>query len=79
MCSGDRGPDRPDADRRVRDLDCKTQVLDSDEVGQLRGTSNLMLDGLHEHERVKDMFGRYVSVKIAERLSERKAWISTAR
>jgi adenylate cyclase len=43
-------------------------VLDSDEVGQLKGHFNLMLDGLHEHERVKDMFGRYVSVEIAEKI-----------
>jgi len=39
----------------------------------VKGTFNLMLDGLHEHERVKDMFGRYVSVKIAERLSRAEA------
>ncbi len=50
------------------DLDCKTSVLDSDEVGQLKGHFNLMLDGLHERERLKDTFGRYVSVKIAEKI-----------
>ncbi len=50
------------------DLDCKTAVLDADEVGQLKGHFNLMLDGLHERERIKDTFGRYVSVKIAEKI-----------
>jgi class 3 adenylate cyclase len=50
------------------DLDCKTAVLDSDEVGQLKGHFNLMLDGLHERERIKDTFGRYVSVEIAEKI-----------
>ncbi len=61
--------------RRMRavaqgDFDAKEPVLSSDEIGQLKGHFNLMLDGLRERERIKDTFGRYVSVEIARKIIE---------
>jgi len=50
------------------DFTCKTSVLYSDEIGQLKGHFNLMLDGLVERERIKDTFGKYVSIEIAEKI-----------
>lgn len=50
------------------DFDCKSTVLYSDEMGQLKGHFNLMLDGLQERDRIKDTFGRYVSIEIAEKI-----------
>jgi class 3 adenylate cyclase len=50
------------------DFDCKASVLYSDEMGQLKGHFNLMLDGLQERDRIKDTFGRYVSIEIAEKI-----------
>lgn len=50
------------------DFDCKTSVLHVDEIGQLKGHFNLMLDGLVERERVKDTFGKFMSYEIAEKL-----------
>ncbi len=50
------------------DFNCKTSVLYVDEIGQLKGHFNLMLDGLIERERVKDTFGKFISFEIAEKL-----------
>ncbi len=50
------------------DFDCKTSVLYADELGQLKGHFNMMLDGLVEREKIKDTFGRYVSMEIAEKI-----------
>ncbi|MFI5363137.1 MAG: adenylate/guanylate cyclase domain-containing protein [Elusimicrobiota bacterium] len=50
------------------DFSCKTSVLYSDEIGQLKGHFNLMLDGLVEREKIKDTFGKYVSTEIAEKI-----------
>ena len=50
------------------EFDRKISVLDSDEIGQLKGHFNLMLDGLQEREKIKDTFGRYVSIEIAEKI-----------
>ncbi|MCX5786683.1 MAG: adenylate/guanylate cyclase domain-containing protein [Elusimicrobia bacterium] len=59
--------------RRMRavaagDFSCKTSVLYADEIGQLKGHFNLMLDGLAERERIKDTFGKYVSIEIAAKI-----------
>ncbi|OAI43140.1 hypothetical protein AYO41_02785 [Verrucomicrobia bacterium SCGC AG-212-E04] len=58
---------------RMRDVaagnfEHKTSVLDSDEIGQLKGHFNMMLDGLQERDKIKDTFGRYVSIEIAEKI-----------
>jgi class 3 adenylate cyclase len=50
------------------DFDCKTSVLYNDELGQLKGHFNMMLDGLVERDHIKDTFGRYVSLEIAEKI-----------
>lgn len=50
------------------DFSCKTSVLYSDELGQLKGHFNQMLDGLVERDHIKDTFGRYVSLEIAEKI-----------
>jgi len=50
------------------DFNCKTSVLYVDEIGQLKGHFNLMLDGLIEREKVKDTFGKFISFEIAEKL-----------
>lgn len=50
------------------DFTAKTKVLDSDEIGELKGHFNMMLDGLQEREKIKDTFGKYVSMEIAEKI-----------
>lgn len=50
------------------DFSCKTSVLYADEMGQLKGHFNQMLDGLLERDHIKDTFGRYVSLEIAEKI-----------
>lgn len=50
------------------DFECKSSVLYSDEIGQLKGHFNMMLDGLQEREKIKDTFGKYVSMEIAEKI-----------
>jgi len=50
------------------DFTCKTSVLYADELGQLKGHFNQMLDGLVERDHIKDTFGRYVSLEIAEKI-----------
>jgi adenylate cyclase len=52
------------------DYAAKTVVLDDDEIGELKAGFNEMVDGLAERERLKDTFGRYVSVEVAKRLVE---------
>lgn len=52
------------------DYDAKTSVWASDEIGELKRHFNEMVDGLAERERLKDTFGRFVSVEIAKRLIE---------
>jgi class 3 adenylate cyclase len=52
------------------DYSAKTIVLDDDEIGELKAGFNDMVDGLAERERLKDTFGRYVSVEVAKRLVE---------
>jgi class 3 adenylate cyclase len=54
------------------DFKCKTSVLYVDEIGQLKGHFNSMLDGLAEREKIKDTFGRFMSVEIAEKLLKEK-------
>lgn len=52
------------------DYGAKTIVLDDDEIGELKSHFNDMVDGLAERERIKETFGRYVSVEVAKRLIE---------
>jgi len=50
------------------DLGTRSSVLTGDEIGSLKGHFNLMVEGLQERERLRDTFGRYVSMEIAEKL-----------
>jgi adenylate cyclase len=50
------------------DFSCKTSVFYADELGQLKGHFNMMLDGLVERDHIKDTFGRYVSLEIADKI-----------
>lgn len=54
------------------DFNCKTRVLYVDEIGQLKGHFNSMLDGLVERDKIKDTFGRFMSFEIAEKLLKEK-------
>lgn len=54
------------------DFKCKTSVLYVDEIGQLKGHFNSMLDGLLEREKIKDTFGKFMSIEIAEKLLNEK-------
>jgi|GEM_PF-671310 len=54
------------------DFKCKTSVLYVDEIGQLKGHFNSMLDGLIEREAIKDTFGRFMSIEIAKKLLKEK-------
>jgi class 3 adenylate cyclase len=50
------------------DLDQKVSVKTKDEIGDMAHTFNMMLEGLRERERIKDIFSRYVSKQVAERI-----------
>jgi adenylate cyclase len=47
------------------DLDAQVRVEDASEVGLLQAGFNHMVDGLHERERIRDMFGRQVGHDVA--------------
>ncbi|MFA6030241.1 MAG: adenylate/guanylate cyclase domain-containing protein [Elusimicrobiota bacterium] len=50
------------------DLTVRTSVLSSDELGRIKSHFNGMVEGLAERERLRDTFGRYVSVEVAKQL-----------
>ncbi|MFC1680096.1 adenylate/guanylate cyclase domain-containing protein [Elusimicrobiota bacterium] len=50
------------------DFTVKTRIYSNDEIGMIKGHFNQMLDELAERERLKDTFGKYVSVEIAKQL-----------
>lgn len=52
------------------EFDVKTSVVNDDEIGRLTAHFNGMVDGLAERDRLKDTFGRYVSVEVAKKLIE---------
>jgi adenylate cyclase len=47
------------------DLDAQVRVEDASEVGLLQAGFNRMVDGLHERERIRDLFGRQVGQEVA--------------
>lgn len=49
-------------------LDQKVSVKSKDEIGDMAHTFNMMIEGLRERERIKDIFSRYVSRQVAERI-----------
>ena len=50
------------------DLSTRSSVYSADEIGALKGHFNLMVEGLAERERIRETFGRYVSMEIAEKI-----------
>ncbi len=53
------------------DLDVEVKVISQDEVGQLTGSFNTMVDGLRLKERIKDTFGKYMDPRIVSNLLDR--------
>jgi len=47
------------------DLDCKLQVFDGTELGELQRGFNAMVQGLRQRERIRDLFGRHVGREVA--------------
>lgn len=50
------------------DFTVRTSVLSEDELGRIKAHFNDMVEGLAERERLRDTFGRYVSVEVAKQL-----------
>jgi len=48
------------------DLTAHTQIGGRDEVGQLSSALNQMVQGLQERDKVKELFGRYVTTQVSE-------------
>lgn len=55
---------------RAGDLQAKAPVMTDDELGYLAQTYNDMVDGLHERERVREAFGRFVNPRVAKTILE---------
>ncbi len=52
------------------DFSCRSSVLSSDEIGNMKGHFNNMVEGLEEREKLRDTFGKFVSIEIAKKLTE---------
>jgi class 3 adenylate cyclase len=52
------------------DLDARVPITSGDELGQLAGSFNAMMDGLSEREALREAFGAYVDPDVAERVLE---------
>ena len=52
------------------DLDARVPITSGDELGQLAGSFNEMMDGLSEREALREAFGAYVDPDVAERVLE---------
>lgn len=50
------------------DFGVRTSVLSDDEIGSLKAHFNDMVGAMEERERIKDTFGKYVSIEIARQL-----------
>ncbi len=54
------------------DLDIRAPVTSNDEVGELTGQFNDMIEGLRERERIRETFGRYVDESVAATILRRQ-------
>lgn len=54
------------------DLTLKVPVTSNDEVGELTGQFNHMVDGLREREQIRETFGRYVDENVAAAILRRQ-------
>jgi len=55
---------------KAGDLDARVPITSGDELGQLAGSFNEMLEGLSEREALREAFGAYVDPDVAERVLE---------
>jgi class 3 adenylate cyclase len=54
------------------DLSLRVPVTSNDEVGELTGQFNKMIEGLRERERIRETFGRYVDESVASTILRRE-------
>jgi class 3 adenylate cyclase len=54
------------------DLSLRVPVTSNDEVGELTGQFNNMIEGLRERERIRETFGRYVDESVASTILHRE-------
>ena len=54
------------------DLSLRMPVTSNDEVGELTGQFNNMVEGLRERERIRETFGRYVDESVASTILHRE-------
>lgn len=54
------------------DLSQRVPVTSNDEVGELTGQFNNMVEGLRERERIRETFGRYVDENVASTILRRE-------
>jgi len=54
------------------DLSQRAPVTSNDEVGELTGQFNTMVEGLRERERIRETFGRYVDESVAATILRRQ-------
>lgn len=52
------------------DFSSRSSVLTADEIGQMKGHFNNMVEGLEEREKLRDTFGKFVSMEIAEKIMD---------
>ena len=55
---------------KAGDLDARVPITSGDELGQLAGSFNEMMEGLSEREALREAFGAYVDPDVAERVLE---------
>src|SRR5829696_1977466 len=55
---------------KTGDLDARVPITSGDELGQLAGSFNEMMEGLSEREALREAFGAYVDPDVAERVLE---------
>ena len=53
-------------------LDVRVPVTSNDEVGELTGRFNTMVEGLREREQIRETFGRYVDESVAATILRRQ-------
>ncbi|MBS0517603.1 MAG: adenylate/guanylate cyclase domain-containing protein [Proteobacteria bacterium] len=53
-------------------LDLRVPVTSNDQVGELTGQFNTMVEGLRERERIRETFGRYVDEHVAAAILRRQ-------
>jgi class 3 adenylate cyclase len=54
------------------DLEVRVPVTSNDEVGELTGRFNAMIEGLREREQLRETFGRYVDESVAAAILRRQ-------